>query len=192
MRNLLIAVLALFAVDYANADSEKSHCSLSEQTYFNCRVRGSDKVASVCGSGYNEEQKTSGYLQYRFGSMGKLEMVYPPQAKADEMQDRFTFSASRNSSYSQYDLELQFTNLGYAYAIHSSETHKQEAVSYSSSMTVWRLNDPCKINCPRFASPKRELVQVFSCTNGDAGRNLYLDRVVRLMTSPGMSSANRF
>jgi len=132
----LAAVFTLLFVSHANADAELTHCTNGETTYFNCFVKGSKKVASVCGAGYNEEGKASGYLQYRFGAIGKLEMSYPSTPNEDEMKDRFTFSASRSADYSHYDLELQFINLGYAYAIHSSETHKVGVIAYSSSLTV--------------------------------------------------------
>jgi hypothetical protein len=195
MHKFVAAVFALGFVSYANAGTERTHCADGETIYFNCQVKGLKKIASVCGAGYNEEKKLSGYLQYRFGPIGKQEMRYPSTTAKEEMKDRFTFSASRSAEYDHYDLELQFTNLGYAYAIHSSEAHKSGAITYSSSLTVWKLAEPCLNNCPPpapFESPKKELVQVFSCSNGDAGRNLYLNSVVRLMTSPGVSSENKF
>ena len=195
MHKFVVAIFVLVSVGHANADAEQTHCTAGEATYFNCLVKGSKKVASVCGAGYNEEKKESGYLQYRFGPVGKQEMRHPSTTDKEEMKDRFTFSASRSADYGHYVLELQFTNLGYAYAIHSSEAHKSGAITYSSSLTVWKLAEPCLSNCPppaSFESPKKKLVRVLSCSNGDAGRNLYLNSVVRLMTSPGMSSENKF
>ena len=195
MHKFMAAVSSLVVVCHASADAGQTHCTNGETAYFNCLVKGSKKVASVCGAGYNEEGKALGYLQYRFGSIGNPEMSYPSTTNEEEMKDRFTFSASRSADYGHYDLELQFTNIGYAYAIHSGETHKAGAIAYSSSLTVWKLAKLCTNNCPPrapFESPKKELVRVFNCSNGDAGRSLYLNSVVRMMTSPGMSSENKF
>jgi hypothetical protein len=195
MQTFVATVFALSFVSYASAGTEQTHCADGETIYFSCHVKGSKKIASVCGAEYNVEKKVSGYIQYRFGAIGKREMMYPSTTAKEEMKDRFTFSASRSAEYDHYDLELQFTNLGYAYAIHSNEAHKSGAITYSSSVTVWKLAKPCLNNCqPRapFESPKKVLVQVFSCSNQDAGRNLYLNSVVRLMTSPGVSSENKF
>ena len=195
MHKLIAAVSVLVFVGHASAEPERTHCTNDETTYFNCLIKGSKKVASVCGAGYNEAKQSSGYLQYRFGSVDRQEMRYPSTTNEEEMKDRFTFSASRSADYGHYDRELQFTNLGHAYAIRSGEAHKGGTIIYSSSLTVWRLAEPCTNNCPSrapFESPKKELVQVLSCSNGDAGRSLYLNSVVRLMTSPGKSSANKY
>ena len=133
MQKFIAAILVLAFVNSANADAEQTHCTASETTYFNCFIKESKKVASVCGAGYNEEKNESGYLQYRFGPIGKLELAYPSTTNRDQMTDQFTFSASRSADYDRYDLELQFINVGYAYAIHSGETHKNGAIVYSSS-----------------------------------------------------------
>ena len=157
--------------------------------------KGQRKSPPFAAQGTTKRRRPSGYLQYRFGLIGTQEMRYPSTTDKEEMKDRFTFSASRSADYDHYDLELQFTNLGYAYAIHSGEEHNSGAITYSSSLTVWKLAEPCLNNCPPrapFESPKKELVQVFRCSNGDAGRDLYLNSVVRLMTSPGVSSENKF
>lgn len=77
------AITCTFAKDVAAAPD--THCSTEEITYFSCRVLGSTKVASVCGS--NEasleypRRGTDAWLQYRFGTIGKPEFIFPSKKK---------------------------------------------------------------------------------------------------------------
>ena len=57
------------------ATDSKSHCAANEKIYFSCNLVQSQKVVSLCG-GSSESDRIS-WLQYRFGKIGKPEMVYP-------------------------------------------------------------------------------------------------------------------
>jgi hypothetical protein len=58
-----------------------SLCSDKETTYFSCKVTGSGKILSLCGKVHidtnNFEMDHNGWLQYRFGTPEKPELVYP-------------------------------------------------------------------------------------------------------------------
>jgi hypothetical protein len=49
-------------------------CSAEEDIYFSCPLSGG-KTVSVCAQGNNKP--TAGYVQYRYGVPGKIEMLYP-------------------------------------------------------------------------------------------------------------------
>ncbi|WNZ84223.1 hypothetical protein [Pseudomonas sp. P108] len=49
-------------------------CSAEEDIYFSCPLTGG-KTVSVCAQGNNKP--TAGYVQYRYGVPGKIEMLYP-------------------------------------------------------------------------------------------------------------------
>ena len=57
------------------AGDSKTHCAESEKIYFSCNLVPSQKVVSLCG-GSSERDRIS-WLQYRYGKIGKSEMVYP-------------------------------------------------------------------------------------------------------------------
>jgi hypothetical protein len=63
--------------------SAQTHCSKNEVEYFTCKIGGSQKVISVCGSAFRDstyataEIVDDAWLQYRFGKPGNLELVYP-------------------------------------------------------------------------------------------------------------------
>jgi hypothetical protein len=68
---IFVAGLILFDVK-AGAD-ENTLCQPHEEVYFSCQIGG--KVMSVCASG--NISPDNGYVQYRFGRIGNIELEYP-------------------------------------------------------------------------------------------------------------------
>ena len=52
-----------------------THCDSAERVVFSCTISGSKKVASLCEDPGRFDEGTS--LQYRFGTLGRADMVYP-------------------------------------------------------------------------------------------------------------------
>jgi hypothetical protein len=50
-------------------------CHPDESVVYSCKIKGSSKIASVCSSLNFDRDK--GYLQYRFGAPGRIELIYP-------------------------------------------------------------------------------------------------------------------
>jgi hypothetical protein len=174
LKSIVLIPLLITSIG-SHAEPAPTHCSSNEVVYFNCLVKGSKKIASVCGAGYDFEKKESGYLQYRFGALQKLEFQYPASTYKEEMKDKFNFSAGRTADYVQWDFILDFSNNDYSYSIYYSEERKpHNKIVYSSSVTVWQDND-------------RKNARVLTCKNGKAGANLSLNHVIPLMSSPGRS-----
>ncbi|MBY0475779.1 MAG: hypothetical protein K2Q13_12075 [Nitrosomonas sp.] len=57
----------------AAVDAAESHCQGQEQVIFTCSL--GERTVSVCAS--NDFSANSGYLQYRFGPLGMLELTFP-------------------------------------------------------------------------------------------------------------------
>lgn len=63
--------------------SAQTHCTKKEVEYFTCKISGSEKIISVCGSAFRADTYATAaivddaWLQYRFGKPGQLELVYP-------------------------------------------------------------------------------------------------------------------
>jgi hypothetical protein len=149
-------------------------------------------VASLCGAGYEEKMKQSGYLQYRFGPLGRPAFLFPASTAPAANVDQYTYSASRSRNYDRYWLELQFENSGFVYGLRSEENRRDNVVHYSASIVVRQLLAPCGVACPKLQTPPNKIVKTYVCSNPDAGANLHLGGIVRLMTTPGRSTANRF
>jgi hypothetical protein len=64
-----------------SASAADSMCAPGEEVFFNCRIKDSPKLLSVCGRGAGEASRgvtvPGTYLQYRFGSHDKPELVFP-------------------------------------------------------------------------------------------------------------------
>src|SRR6187401_870618 len=52
-------------------------CEQTEKIVFSCPIVNSRKIVSLCSS--KELTKEKGYLQYRFGVPGKIELEFPNQ-----------------------------------------------------------------------------------------------------------------
>lgn len=170
-RSSFFFVLALHASSYVHAVG--SHCQTGEETYFNCQLRNSPKVASVCGAGYDIDKKQAGYLQYRFGSLGKMEFSYPSSTNADDMLDKFNFSALRTADGSQEDSMLGFKSSEYFYSVnYGVERRIGRGDRHTSTIMVWKEDN-------------RKGVKILACKDGQAGRGLSLGHVIPLMSSPG-------
>jgi hypothetical protein len=50
-----------------------SHCKKDEAIFFSCYIKGTSKVASLCG---NTPEPTE-WLQFRFGLINKPNVIYP-------------------------------------------------------------------------------------------------------------------
>lgn len=77
----LIATAILFSL-FCSSGFATTHCGRDEVTYFSCKIRGSAKVVSLCGSSLKNFDPSSfrdgGWIQYRFGRPnGSPEFIYP-------------------------------------------------------------------------------------------------------------------
>jgi len=86
-------------------------CENTEKVVFSCTTKPAMKIVSLCSS--KELTKERGYLQYRFGLPGKVELEFP---KAHEQaQSAFKYSHYFRAQFDQ--TEISFTQNGYVYAI---------------------------------------------------------------------------
>jgi len=88
-------------------------CTPEEVAYFSCAIKGSGKIASLCGS--KQIGVDGSYLQYRFGKLLNPEMQFPAENK----------NSIREFSYAHYFRALVdrngigFSNNGYRYVLFS-------------------------------------------------------------------------
>jgi hypothetical protein len=107
----LSLLLILFPV---LACADDSLCAANEQVLFSCPIGKLQKIASLCGS--PELKKGNGYLQYRYGSREKIELVFP--ATRDGSLEKF-----RYVHYWRYQIDrtqVAFSNDGFEYALFTS------------------------------------------------------------------------
>ena len=92
----------------------ESHCRAQEQVVFSCSL--GKKTVSVCASA--DLSATSGYLQYRFGPKGALELAFPDLTKATPaasyVQARTLMFAGGGGGY------LRFVNGAHHYIVYTA------------------------------------------------------------------------
>lgn len=89
-----------------------SHCSTAEETVFSCNL--GSKVVSVCASKPLTAQ--NGYLQYRFGALGKPELTFPKTNVAPKsvVRSKTLMFAGGGGAY------LRFSNGSVAYIVYTA------------------------------------------------------------------------
>jgi len=89
-KNRLIkhALLLLFtALSAGSVFAAADHCAPEEKTIFSGDIRRSSRVLLICAS--KLLSKNEGYIQYRFGTPGKIELEYPDSREGS--QSKFTY-----------------------------------------------------------------------------------------------------
>jgi hypothetical protein len=113
-----LVVLSLFA---SNALAQ-THCIPPEQTFFSCKIRGTQKVASLCGVSTMGGDNEDSWLQYRFGRLGVIEFRYPRAKEKSIPKFQGEFHRSAMGS----DDSLWFTNHGTTYSLEVVDTGKHQ------------------------------------------------------------------
>jgi len=95
-----------------SASQAASLCRADEQILFSCKVADARKLVSVCGSKWLDAKR--GYVQYRFGRVGALELEFPRGREATQGAFRYMhyFRAQVDRT------ELSFENGGYRYVLY--------------------------------------------------------------------------
>lgn len=107
----------------------KSLCSKTEQTIWSCTTT-KNKIASVCASQGLTSEK--GYLQYRFGTKGKIELELPE--KREGSQNFFKYSRYTRPLVTM--LQLTFAKGDYAYEIHDDDNSEEKPPLRAASIDI--------------------------------------------------------
>lgn len=105
-------------------------CEPNEKVIFSCGMQKSAKILSVCSS--KELDKQQGYVQYRFGQPGKIELEYP----ADRKSTQSAFSYTRYTRPLVTYLVLRFETNGYKYSVHQDDVGDMKPPSHSSYINL--------------------------------------------------------
>ena len=107
-----------------------SLCTKDEKIVFSCPLSRSTKIVSLCSS--QKLTKESGYLQYRFGAPGKIELEFP-----DVRDDsRKALKYSHYFSAKVVSTEDSFSRNGYTYAVFDEYNGEEKPVVSEQGLTV--------------------------------------------------------
>lgn len=111
MKPTLKFILLIVATFSLNAFAVETHCDNENQIVFNCTLKNSKKIISVCrvGAGPLEDQ----YLQYNFGAPGNVELIFPSDGAAKKAQFSYLRVYSKSANYLSYDLTFKVSRNEY-------------------------------------------------------------------------------
>ena len=112
-----------------------SLCESTEKVVFNCAIGKTAKLVSLCSS--KELTKDQGYLQYRFGLPGKIELEFPKQR--EQTQSAFKYSHYFRAQFDQ--TEIGFTSDGYQYAIFDDYNGEQKPAQHDQGVRITPPNN---------------------------------------------------
>jgi hypothetical protein len=136
-RSILIAGVVLCVVAATagsgtnNAQTQSaSLCESTEKIVFSCTVGKASKIVSLCSS--KDLTKDRGYLQYRFGLPGKIELEFPKQR--EQTQSAFKYSHYFRAQFDQ--TEISFTSDNYEYAIFDDYNGEQKPAQHDQGIRI--------------------------------------------------------
>jgi hypothetical protein len=91
--------------------AEESLCFSDEQVIFTCTVKDNTKVVSLCAS--KKFSRLDGFLMYRFGRIGKVELEFPSSKK--NSLDKFRYAHYLRAQVDR--IEVTFTNAEFHYTV---------------------------------------------------------------------------
>ena len=133
----MLSVVAATATSRPNIPQLQagSLCEKDEKIVFSCPIRRPAKIVSLCSS--KELTKERGYLQYRFGLPGKIELEFPKER--GRAQDAFKYSHYFRAQVDS--TEISFSLNGYEYAIVDDYNGEQKPTHHSQGVTITPPNN---------------------------------------------------
>jgi hypothetical protein len=113
-----------------NSMKPASLCTQGERVLWSCETAKERKLASLCAS--KDLDKTRGYLQYRFGRSGQVEMEFP----RERVNTQTAFKYSRYTRPLVTHLKLEFVNDGFTYTISDDSNSEEKPSRRDAAVTV--------------------------------------------------------
>lgn len=130
-----------------------SLCAQDEKVIFSCAIKGQEqKMLSICSSKRLDERV--GYVQYRFGRAGKVELEFPQERRNTQAAFRYTRYTRPLVTY----LVLRFETNGYLYSVHQNNNEEEKPPVNEATVTVSPLK-ALKTNAEPFEFRCREPVK---------------------------------
>ena len=125
-------------------------CAKDERVIFSCPVKRPAKIVSVCAS--KDLTSDRGYLQYRFGLPGKIELEYPKDQS--ETQKKFHYT---HYFRARFDLtSINFDIDGYEYSVFDDYNGEEKPEIISRGVSVAAPGKPKEASFVCRAKPKAD------------------------------------
>ena len=157
-------VLSMMSVAWAANAQPGTLCLQNERTIFSCPLKNTAKLVSLCGS--RDLAEGSGYLQYRFGRRGKVELEFPNERRGSP-------KAFRHTLYTRYQVNrfsVSFSVGNYTYTVFDNHDGEMEPPTHEVGVAIERSGDRRReLLCRGSGSGNlRELQSIVPCDKDDA------------------------
>jgi len=141
--------------------SPNSLCAKNERIIFSCPIRKPAKIVSLCAS--KDLTSERGYLQYRFGLPGKIELEFPKDRKGTQQQFHYT-----HYFRAQFDLTaIAFTLNGYEYQVFDDYNGEEKPAQSQQGVSVAAPGKPKEVNFVCRTKPKADYRDLQTVLPGD-------------------------
>src|SRR6266545_7993218 len=128
----------------------KTLCARDERVIFGCVLKQPAKIVSVCAS--KNLTNETGYLQYRFGLPGKIELEFPKDRTGT--QQKFQYM---HYFRAQFDLtEISFIINGYEYQITDDYNGEEKPAQSIQRVSVTAPGKPKEVSFVCRTKPKAD------------------------------------
>ena len=130
------------------APQSTSLCAKDERVIFSCPVKRPAKIVSLCAS--RDLTNDHGYLQYRFGVPGRIELEYPKERQGT--QAKFQYS---HYFRAQFDTtSINFTIDGYEYSLFDDYNGEEKPKISTQGVSVTAPGKPKEVSFVCRTKPK--------------------------------------
>jgi hypothetical protein len=127
-----------------------SLCARDERIIFSCPVKKPAKIVSLCAA--KNLTADQGYLQYRFGLPGKIELEFPKERTGTQQKFQYTHYLR-----AQVDLtEISFSNNGYEYQITDDYNGEEKPAQSIQGVMVTAPGKPKEVSLACRTKPKAD------------------------------------
>lgn len=138
------------ALTTGQALQANSLCAKDERIIFSCPVKKPAKIVSLCAS--KNLTADQGYLQYRFGLPGKVELEFPKERTGTQQKFQYT-----HYFRAQVDLtEISFSNNGYEYQITDDYNGEEKPAISIQGIMVTAPGKPKEVSLACRTKPKAD------------------------------------
>jgi hypothetical protein len=136
-------------------------CTRDERVIFSCPVKKPAKIVSVCAS--KDLASDRGYLQYRFGLPGKVELEFPKDRTGTQQKFQYT-----HYFRARVDLtEINFTIDGYQYQVFDTYQGEEKPAVSEQGVSVTAPGKPKEVSFVCRTRPKADYTDLQAVLGSD-------------------------
>lgn len=125
-------------------------CAADERIIFSCPIKRPAKIVSLCAS--KDLTSDRGYLQYRFGLPGKVELEFPKERTGTQQQFQYS-----HYFRARVDLtEISFSINGYEYQITDDYNGEEKRAQLTQGVSVTAPGKPKEVSFTCRTKPKAD------------------------------------